>query len=86
MFATGGLEHFGIADQAALQGPGRGDPRRVAIAWGLWRKTSVPQAWIAQAVGYRTTANVSQQVRRYDVIETKGSTEERAWEAIVKNC
>ena len=81
-----GFKHFGLADESELRGLGRGDPRRVAIAWALWRKASVSQSWIAGAVGYRTAANVSQQVRRYDALEKKGSLEEQEWTKIVKIC
>jgi len=42
----------------------RGDYQRVAIAWAIWRKTSVPQQWVADELNWTTAANVSNQVRK----------------------
>ena len=59
---------------------GRGDRLRVAIAWALWQKTSMPQRWIAERTGLSTSANVSQQVRRYDQVPAgKLPAKERKW-------
>ncbi|HWL52507.1 MAG TPA: transposase [Chthoniobacteraceae bacterium] len=58
-----GKKHFGIK----LPAEGRQhQAERVAIAWALHRKTNQPQGWIAEALGLRTAANVSQQVRRFE--------------------
>ena len=82
-----GMRHFGIEDENALQDLPRGHRARVAIAWAIWRKTGVSQRWIADAVDYRTAANVSQQVRRYDkqVLPIVPS-EEKEWASKVNYC
>jgi len=82
-----GFEHFGIDGEAQLQGLPRAHRTRVAIAWALWRRTSVSQRWIAEKVGYRTAANVSQQVRRFDQAgEQQGQSDvEQRWQDIVNN-
>ena len=67
-----GKKHFGI------DLPDTGNQyrtERVAIAWAIHRKTNQPQAWIAEALGLRSAANVSQQVRRFqrEIIENPES-------------
>jgi hypothetical protein len=42
----------------------RGDLRRVAVAWALYRRTSLQQSWIADRLGLRSGDNVSAQVRK----------------------
>lgn len=56
-------ECFGWArgDVASLP---RGEPGRVLLAAEITRQTSVGQQWIAEALGMKTAANVSQQIRR----------------------
>ena len=45
---------------------GYGDVRRGAAAWIVWHRSGAPQAWIAERLGLRSAANVSQQRRRFD--------------------
>jgi putative transposase len=56
-----GMEGARQDDFAALP---RGDCRRVAVAWALWRKTSLKQAWIAERLSLRSAGNVSERVRK----------------------
>ena len=58
--AAGGLAE---ADLAALKGS---DPRKLALARLLWKRTTVSQEWLAQRLRMRSAANVSQQLRRLD--------------------
>ncbi len=80
-----GTRHFGLQSADAIKELSRGDSRRTAVAWALWRKTSISQKWIASAVGYRTAGNVSQQVRRYENGATEKSLEHQQWVATVNN-
>jgi putative transposase len=41
------------------------DPRKVAIARAIWEQTVVSQRWLAERLGMRSAANVSQQLRRH---------------------
>jgi len=74
--------HFGMeggpaADFMALP---RGDLRRVAVAWGLCRRTSLKQAWIADRIGLRSGDNVSAQVRKLSARSRKELPPEiRTW-------
>jgi putative transposase len=58
-----GLLAAGIApkDLSGLKGS---DPRKLALAELLWRRTTVSQEWIAKKLAMRSAANVSQQLRR----------------------
>jgi len=40
----------------------KADPRKVAIARAIWEQTVVPQKWLADRLGMRSAANVSQRV------------------------
>ena len=42
------------------------DPRKLALAEPLWKRTTVSQEWIAEKLAMRSAANVSQQLRRFD--------------------
>jgi len=42
------------------------DPRKLALAELLWKRTTVSQEWIAEKLAMRSAANVSQQLRRID--------------------
>ena len=42
------------------------DPRKLALAWLLWKRTTVSQQWLAERLHMRSAANVSQQLRRTD--------------------
>ena len=80
-----GVAHFKLHGPEQLRALNRGDRRRVAIAWAIWRRTSVPQSWIAEQTGLRTAPNVSQQVRRYDRLsKSELSTEEKRWRSYLK--
>ncbi len=65
---------------------------RVAIAWALHRRTNQAQKWIAEKLGLHSAANVSQQVRRFQLEtdeSTKVGTFNKAvskWISYVKNC
>jgi putative transposase len=45
------------------------DPRKLAIAELLWKRTTVSQEWIAEKLSMRSAANVSQQLRRLDQVK-----------------
>ena len=77
-----GLAHFGINEEEALRTLPRGHRARAAIAWAITSKTAVAQRWIAETVGYRTAANVSQQARLY----APRGRQERKWVQIIDNC
>ena len=50
----------------------RGDLRRVAVAWAVYRRTSLRQSWIVDRLGVRSGDNVSAQVRK---LSTRASEE-----------
>ena len=50
----------------------RGDLRRVAVAWAVYRRTSLRQSSIADRLGVRSGDNVSAQVRK---LSTRASVE-----------
>ena len=53
--------------------PTRGsDPRKIALAQLLWRRTTVSQVWLAERLAMRSAANVRQQLRRPGADEIKG--------------
>jgi hypothetical protein len=60
-----GLKAAGLMteDLPALKGS---DPRKLALAELLWKRTTVSQEWIAEKLSMRSAANVSQQLRRFD--------------------
>lgn len=45
----------------------RGDPRKTAIAMCIRKMTTVSNGWLAENLGMRSSANVSQQVRRFQM-------------------
>lgn len=47
-----------------------GDLRRVSVAWAISRNTMVRQKVIAEMLGLKTAANVSQRVRQFEKIES----------------
>jgi len=59
-----GLKAAGLTPED-LGKSGGSDPRKLALAELLWKRTTVSQAWIAERLGMRSAANVSQQLRRY---------------------
>ena len=60
------VSFFSLKNMDALQSLPRGDLRGIAVAWAICRKTSMPQKWIADRLGLRSGANVSQRVRNFD--------------------
>jgi hypothetical protein len=76
-------KHFGVTGDFASA------PRaaRVAAAWALHQRTNESQAWIAETLGFRTAANVSQQVRNVDRsahAALAGEKRWRSWERLVR--
>lgn len=65
----GGLKAAGLA-ASDLQGMKGSDPRKLAIAELLWKRTTVSQEWISEKLSMRSAANVSQQLRRLDRAKT----------------
>jgi hypothetical protein len=63
------------------------DPRKVAIARAIWEQTVVPQKWLAERLGMRSAANVSQQLRRNRVNAKRSDLPFflRKWLSSVKN-
>lgn len=60
-----GMKSLGLAEEDIAH-PESGDPRRAAIGWVIWHRTSgVPHSWIAETLGFRTAANSSQQIRLF---------------------
>jgi len=47
------------------------EPMKVAIARGIWERTTVPQGWLVERLRRGSAANVSQQLRRSD-LKVKG--------------
>jgi hypothetical protein len=47
------------------------DPRKLALAELLWKRTTVSQEWIAKKLSMRSAANVSQQLRRFNRVKTQ---------------
>lgn len=65
-----GLQVAGLVgkDLPGLKGS---DPRKLALAELLWKRTTVSQEWIAEKLSMRSAANVSQQLRRLDRVKTR---------------
>ena len=77
-----GVAHFRLegADAEHFSALPKGDGRRDAIAWALWKKSTLPQRWIAERLSLRSAANVSDRVRRFDRKDAKKQTAEiRKW-------
>jgi len=58
-----GLRAAQLEAEEIRQLPGS-DARKVEIAQTIWQLTTVSQGWLAQHLGMRSAANVSQQLRR----------------------
>lgn len=67
-----GLAAAGLRERD-LPGLKGSDPRKLALAELLWRRTTVSQPWIAERLSMRSAANVSQQVRRFDLAKASRS-------------
>jgi putative transposase len=66
-----GLRAAGLTPDEVRNSSGS-DPRKLALAELLWKRTTVSQAWIAERLGMRSAANVSQQLRRHASERTNG--------------
>jgi REP element-mobilizing transposase RayT len=78
--------HFEIDAESLRDGP---RAARLAAAWAIHLKTNQPQKWVADALGFHSAANVSQQVRRIDSPAPPPATQTplwKKWRAFVKNC
>jgi len=62
--------HFGQPIEL-LKEVRRNDWTRAAIGWAIWKRTSVPHKWIAEAVNLKSAANSSQQIRRFAQVPDK---------------
>ena len=62
-----GLAHAGLKNAAELKKTKGSDPRKLALAYLLWRHTTVSQGWLAEQLHMRSAANVCQQLRRFDL-------------------
>ena len=58
-----GLAAAGL-DERELCATRGSDPRKIALAQLLWRRTTVSQSWLAERLAMRSAANVSQLLRR----------------------
>lgn len=67
-----GLQLAGLVakDLPGLKGS---DPRKLALAELLCKRTTVSQEWIAKKLSMRSAANVSQQLRRFDRVKTQST-------------
>jgi putative transposase len=81
-----GLRAAGL-DSRELVGISGADARKVAIARAIWEQTVVPQKWLAERLGMRSAANVSQQLRRHRVNAKRSDLplSFRKWLSSVKN-
>jgi hypothetical protein len=52
------------------------EPRKVLLACLLWKKTTVSQAWIAEHLGMKNSANVSRVIHRMDLSRLKEKVSE----------
>ena len=80
-----GMNAFSLQEEALplLKGS---DRRKIAIATAIKEQTTVSQGWIAARLKMKSGANVSQQVRRYQLGEIQLEDEQREWLETVKNC
>lgn len=58
-----GLAAAGLDEKELLSTTGS-DPRKIALAQLLWRRTAASQGWLAERLAMRSAANVSQLLRR----------------------
>ncbi len=73
------VAHYGM-DLETLKLKEKGDMKRVSVAWAIMRETTMSQGWIAEILGMKSAANVSQQVRRFEKVPEKGLTKKvREW-------
>jgi putative transposase len=81
-----GMAALGLRDEDLKLARG-GDARKVSLAWAIARSTTVSQSWIAQKLGMKSAANVSQQIRRFELNrEQLTDPRIRKWLKSVKIC
>ncbi len=83
-----GVAHFHLDghDAKAFAQLPRGDARRDALAWALWRRTSLPQRWIANRLDLRSANNVSRRVRLFDdAKKSEQSADTYLWRQRINN-
>ncbi|MFK5922291.1 MAG: transposase [Verrucomicrobiota bacterium] len=63
-----GVDYFKLksTSEETFKQLAKGSVERIAVAWAIYKKTSVSQKWIAKRLGISNAANVSQQVRRFN--------------------
>ena len=72
-------KHYGVKREE-LREKKQGDRKRVSVAWAIAANTTMSQCWISEALGMKTPANVSQQIRRFAAIpERELEKSVRAW-------
>jgi REP element-mobilizing transposase RayT len=80
-----GCDALGLDPDTDLRRASYGDWRRTAIAWAIWKRTSVSQEWIAERLGMKSRQNVSQQVRRFDKLPLRSLSKElKEWKRKLK--
>jgi len=76
--------HYGV-DEEELRRTRRGSQVKPSVAWRIWRETTVSQGWLAERLHLKTSANVSQQIRRFDGMDEKTLPKPvRAWKKLSK--
>jgi len=81
------VKHFGLTvdgrDDDPLPKLPRGNLSAVAIARAICRYTILPRRWTAERLSRGSAGNVSEQVRRFALIEQSKLTQElRGWKNI----
>lgn len=72
-------KHFGVEEER-LRRTIRGDRKRAAVAWRIWRETTLPQRWLVEKLELSSPANVSHVIRRFDQLrEDELEKEEVSW-------
>ena len=56
--------HYQVPEKQLVAGK-RGDWKRASVAWRICLGTVVPHQWVAERLGLKSRANVSQQVKRF---------------------
>lgn len=57
-----------------------GDWSRSSLAWAVWKETSVSHRWLAETLNLKSSANSSQQIRRFGKVDEKELPKEvRKW-------
>ena len=65
------VAHYGV-DLETLGLKEKGDMKRVSVAWVIKRETTLSQSWVAEVLGMKSAANVSQQVGRFKKCRKRG--------------